>query len=206
MSNRWQRERKRDPYYRRAKREKYRSRAAYKLIQINNKFNIIKSGDAVIDLGASPGGWSQIAAELVGERGRVIALDIKPIDDIKGVIVLRGDAKSPGMRQEVSAVLGGGRADAVISDMSPNISGNYSMDHARSIELAEMALEYANEFLRPGRSLLVKVFDGDLTNDLFNNIKSRFKITKRHAPKASRKSSSELYLIGMGFVPGSDSP
>lgn len=199
MSKRWQSERKRDHYYRKAKTEEYRSRAAYKLIQMDEKFGLIKQGDVVIDMGANPGGWSQVAAEKVGEGGIVIAIDLKPIKPIKGVEVLRGNALSEGTIAEVKALLDGKRACTIISDMSPNISGTYSLDHARSIELAEMSLKYSYEFLKKGGNLVVKVFDGDMTQDLFKRIKKSFQVAKRHAPKASRKSSSEIYLIGKGF-------
>lgn len=199
MSKRWQSERKRDHYYRKAKEDDYRSRAAYKLLQINDKFNIIKSNNIIIDLGATPGGWSQVAAEIVGEQGRIIAVDIKPMKEIKGVSFVRGNALEQDTIEEVHELLVGKKADAIISDMSPNISGNYSLDHAKSIELAEMALEYAGMFLKRRGNIVVKVFDGDMGQDLFNKIKINFRISKRHAPKASRKASSEIYFIGKGF-------
>ncbi len=199
MTKRWQSERKKDHYYKKAKNDEYRSRAAYKLLQINNKFNIIKKNDIIIDLGANPGGWSQVAAQLVEETGRVIALDIKPIKEIKGVAFIRGDALQQKTQEEIEGLLDGKKANAIISDMSPNISGNYSLDHAKSIELAEVVLKYADLFLKRGGNIVVKVFDGDMSQDLFNKIKIKFKLSKRHAPKASRKASSEIYMIGKGF-------
>jgi len=199
MSKRWLQKRKRDHYYRRAKQENYRSRAAFKLKQINTAFRIFRPGYTVIDLGANPGGWSQVAAELVGEKGVVIAVDLKPIEPIPGVTVLRGDARSLITWKKIKRELPGGKANVVISDMAPNISGNYSLDHARSMELAEMALECSLEFLRPGGSLVVKVFDGDMASQLFRKIKTKFMVAKRHSPKASRKSSSEIYMIGIGY-------
>ncbi len=197
--SRWRSERKRDHYYRKAKKEDYRSRAAYKLIQMNERFSLIRQGDEVIDLGANPGGWSQVAAELVGDQGRVIAIDIKPMKAIKGVDFLRGDALSSRTISDIRELLDGNKANVMISDMSPNISGNYSLDHARSMELAEMALEYTGWFLRPGGNMVVKVFDGDMTFDYVKKIRTKFRVAKRHAPKASRKSSSEIYIIGKGF-------
>ena len=197
--SRWRSERKRDHYYRKAKKEDYRSRAAYKLIQMNERFSLIRQGDEVIDLGANPGGWSQVAAELVGDQGRVIAIDIKPMKAIKGVDFLRGDALSSGTIADINELLGGKKANVIISDMSPNISGNYSLDHARSMELAEMALEYADRFLQPGGNMVVKVFDGDMTHGYVKKIRTKFNVAKRHAPRASRKSSSEIYIIGKGF-------
>jgi len=199
MGKHWQSERKRDHYYRKAKVDDYRSRAAYKLSQMDERFDLISPGDVVIDLGAHPGGWSQVAAEMVGESGLVIAIDLKPIKAIKGVEVIRGDALSEKTRAEVKVLLDGRQAWTIISDMSPNISGNYSLDHACSMELAELSLIYSNEFLKKGGNLVVKVFDGDMTRDLFLKIKKSFQVAKRHAPKASRKSSSEIYLIGKGF-------
>lgn len=197
MSKRWAQERKKDHYYKMAKRDNYRSRAAYKLTQIDRRFDLFKTGDTVIDLGANPGGWSQMALELVGETGMVIALDLKPIEPIPGVTFVKGDVRSKITKRKVSDLLPETGVNVIISDMAPNISGNYSLDHAKSIELAEMALEYVDEFLKKGGHMIVKVFDGDLAGDYFNLIKEKFKIAKRHAPKASRKSSSEIYMIGM---------
>ncbi len=197
MSHRWMAERKRDYYYRKAKKENYRSRAAYKLMQMDEHFNIFRKGDVVIDLGASPGGWSQVASELIGDAGNVIAIDIKPIEPITGVVTIKGDARSETVLANIRKVIGDDGVDIVISDMAPNISGNYSFDHARSVELAEMALAYSDMFLRKGGKMVVKVFDGDMAPDLFNRIKGRFKTAKRYAPKASRKSSSEIYMLGI---------
>ena len=196
MSKRWAQERKKDHYYKMAKRDNYRSRAAYKLSQINRRFEIFKPGDTVIDMGANPGGWSQVALELVGETGVVIALDLKPVKSIPGVTILKGDVRSLIIKRKVKDLIPETGVNVIVSDMSPNISGNYSMDHAKSIELAEMALEYADVFLITGGHMIVKVFDGDLARDYFGQIKEKFKIVKRYAPKASRKSSSEIYMIG----------
>jgi len=196
MSKRWAQERKKDYYYRMAKRDNYRSRATYKLSQINRRFDIFKPGDIVIDLGANPGGWSQMALELIGETGMVIALDLKPIEPIQGVTFIRGDVRSKITKKKIRELIPETGVNIIISDMAPNISGNYSLDHAKSIELAEMALEYADEFLKKGGHMIVKVFDGDMAGDYFNRIKAKFKVAKRHAPKASRKSSSEIYMIG----------
>jgi len=196
MSKKFMKERKKDHYYKMAKRDDYRSRAAYKLSQIDRRFEIFNQGDTVIDLGACPGGWSQMAVELVGETGMVIALDIKPIKPMPGVTTLKGDARSKITKKKLSEILPETGASIIISDMAPNISGNYSLDHARSIELAEMALEYADEFLKKGGHIIVKVFDGDMARDYFTQIKEKFKRSKRHSPKASRQSSSEIYMIG----------
>ena len=196
MGKRWWQDRQRDHYYKMAKRDNYRSRAAFKLKQIDHRFEIFKPGDIVIDLGANPGGWSQVATELVGESGKIISLDLKPIEPLKGVTFIRGDARSKITKKKVRDALGDSQASVIISDMAPNISGNYSMDHARSMELAEMALEYTDDFLKKGGHLIVKVFDGDLAKVYFDTIKEKFKISKRHSPKASRTSSSEIYMVG----------
>jgi 23S rRNA (uridine2552-2'-O)-methyltransferase len=198
MSKRWLMDRKRDYYYRKAKKENYRSRAAYKLIQLDERFNIFRKGDTVIDLGASPGGWTQVASEKVGDSGRVIAIDMKPLEPIVGVELVRGDARSDSVKNEVNELLKGAKADVILSDMAPNISGNYELDHARSIELAGMALEYADIFLIKGGTLAVKVFDGDMSKEFFDKLLKRFRHVKRFAPKASRKTSSEIYMVGRG--------
>ena len=197
MSKRWAQERKKDHYYKMAKRDNYRSRAAYKLSQIDRRFDIFNTGDAVIDLGANPGSWSQMALELVGETGIIIALDLKPIESIPGVTFIKGDVRSKITKKKVTELIPETGINVIVSDMAPNISGNYSLDHAKSIELAEMALEYADEFLNKDGHMIVKVFDGDLAGDYFGQIKEKFKVSKRYAPKASRKSSSEIYMIGM---------
>jgi 23S rRNA (uridine2552-2'-O)-methyltransferase len=198
LSKNWVMDRKKDYYYKKAKLENYRSRAAYKLIQLDERFNIFRQGDTVIDLGASPGGWSQVASEKVGQTGHVIAIDIKSLEPMDGVVILKGDARSEFTKSKVRALMLDGKADIIISDMAPNISGNYNYDHARSIELASMALEYTGIFLRNGGSLVVKVFDGDLAQEFFEKIQGEFRMVKRFAPKASRKTSSEIYMIGKG--------
>jgi 23S rRNA (uridine2552-2'-O)-methyltransferase len=198
LSKNWVMDRKRDYYYKKAKQDNYRSRAAYKLIQLDERFNIFRAGDTVIDLGASPGGWSQVAAEKVGQSGHVIAIDIKSIEPIDGVAVVKGDARSEFTKSKVRALMQDGNADTIISDMAPNISGNYNYDHARSVELASMALEYTGIFLRSGGNLVVKVFDGDLAQDFFVKIQNEFRMVKRFAPKATRKASSEIYMVGKG--------
>ncbi|MDO9537667.1 MAG: RlmE family RNA methyltransferase [Thermoplasmata archaeon] len=199
MSKSWTMDRKKDYYYKMAKEDNYRSRAAYKLFQMDERFKLFRPGDCVIDLGANPGGWSQVASELVGESGMVISLDIKPIEPIPGVKILKGDARSILTKSQVKELLAGKKAYIILSDMAPNISGNYSMDHARSIELAEMSLEYAKLFLKPGGSLAVKVFDGDMARDFFIKLQKNFRTVKRYNPKASRKSSSEIYYVAKGF-------
>lgn len=198
MSKRWVKERKHDGYYRQAKKAGYRSRSAYKLKQINDRYKILSPRDKVIDLGAAPGGWSQIAKEIVGPKGVVVGVDIQRIEPIKDVTFLRGDVTKQEIIEELSSIIT--KADVVISDMSPNITGNYSMDHARSIDLAEKALEIAKKLLKENGNFVVKVFQGDLFEGYFNEIKTKFKFAKAHSPSASRKQSSEIYVIGKGFL------
>ncbi len=205
MGKNWQANRRRDYFYKKAKSENYRSRAAFKLRQMCERYRIIKEGDIVIDLGANPGGWCQMAKELVGEEGLVIGIDLKPIEPIKNVHLIRGNAKSERVKKMIDDILAKEREkdikiNVVISDMSPNISGNYSMDHAVSIELAELSLSFAEKYLRPGGGYVVKVFDGDMTHDFFHKeIRTRFRMAKRHSPIASRSASSEIYIIALGY-------
>ena len=200
MGKNWVLQRKRDHYYRMAKLENYRSRASYKLKQINQKFHLIRSGDRVIDLGSSPGGWSQVAAELVGENGAVISVDIDPMKPIKGVKFIQGDMLLQETVDKVVAIAEG-KVDAVISDMSPNISGHYSYDQARSVELAEMAVMTAEKLLKPGGNFVVKVFQGDMFPDYLKIVRQRFAMVKVYSPKASRAASSEVYVVCKGYQP-----
>ena len=197
MSKRWVSERKKDDYYRQAKKAGYRSRAAYKLKQINDRYNVISRGDAVIDLGAAPGGWLQVAKEIVGPKGTVIGVDIKRIEPVEGVSLIRGDATNPRTLDSISSLAK--KVDVIISDMSPNITGHYSMDHAKSVDLAEKALDIAKKILKENGNLIVKVFQGDLFKNYHKEVKKNFRFTKIHSPKASRKQSSEVYVIGKGF-------
>ncbi len=198
MSKNWVQERRRDYYYRKAKQLDYRSRASFKLIQIDERFSLIREGMTVVDLGAAPGGWLQVAAERVGPKGKVVGVDLQPIESLEGVLTIKGDIRKDEVREELLAMTGG-RVDLVMSDMSPNISGNYSMDHARSIELCEMALAFALRTLSPGGSLVFKMFEGDLSRELVAQVQEHFATVKRYSPQASRSSSSEIYVIAKGF-------
>lgn len=201
MSKNWMQERRRDYYYRKAKQLDYRSRASFKLIQIDERFNLFKHGMTVVDLGAAPGGWLQVAAERVGVKGMVIGVDLQPIEPLEGVRTIKGDVRKAEVREELLAMTGG-KVDMVMSDMSPNISGSYSMDHARSIELCEMALSFALETLSPGGKLVFKMFEGDMSRDLVAEVQKHFATVKRYSPEASRSSSSEIYVIAKGFGKG----
>ncbi len=195
MSKRWLSERRRDYYYKKAKEQDYRSRAAFKLKQIDARFRVFRPGASVVDLGAAPGGWLQVAKEAVG-RGKVVGVDLQPIESIEGVVTIRGDIRS---QEVVDRLLGeiGGRADVVLSDMSPNISGSYSMDHARS--LCEHGLVFARKVLKPGGIMVMKIFQGDLLNEFLERVRAEFGEVKLHHPKASRSTSSEIYIIARGF-------
>ncbi|NYT12444.1 MAG: RlmE family RNA methyltransferase [Methanomassiliicoccales archaeon] len=200
MTKRWLQTRRSDYYYKKAKQMDYRSRAAFKLKQIDNKFHLLREGYRVVDLGAAPGGWLQVAKEAVGPSGKVVGVDLQTIPPIDGVETIRGDLRKEETVGRLLAALEG-EADVVLSDMSPNISGHYSTDHARSVGLVETALSIAKVTLRPGGSFLAKVFEGDMIRDLRRVVESCFKEVKLHSPKASRSSSSEIYIIARGFQP-----
>lgn len=200
MSDRWLAERKRDHYYRLAKKLNYRSRASFKLAQIDDKFHIFHNGDAVTDLGAAPGGWLQIAKERVGEKGKVVGVDLQKIEPLEGVETIRGDMVKPETAEKLKELLGG-KADVVISDMSPNISGSYCMDHARSVDLCTHALNFARQVLKPNGNLVMKIFEGDMMKDFLKDVRKSFNNVKLHSPKASRDCSSEIYIIAKGFIP-----
>lgn len=195
----WRADRRRDHYYRKAKMENYRSRAAYKLKQLDHKYDIMRPGDRVVDLGASPGGWSQVAAEVVGDEGRVFALDIDRMPPIDGVEFIRGDIREDAVAERLSELIPEG-ADVVLSDMSPNISGNYSYDHARSVDLCEHALSFASKVLKGGGNLVVKMFYGDMSGRFVSSVRRSFEEVHVTHPKASRSTSSEVYVIGLGFL------
>ena len=192
---RWYREKKREHFYREAKRVGYRARSAFKLKQIQKKFKIIREGDTVVDLGAAPGGWSQVAKELVGEQGSVIGVDILPIKPINGITFFQGDLTEDSTIQRVRKIVGYDKADIVLSDMSPDISGNYSVDHARSIYLCEQALKIAETLLKPEGNFVCKAFTGEDLQDFIQKTNQKFKTIKQFSPSATRKSSSETYII-----------
>lgn len=191
---RWYQERKKDFYYKEAKKQGYRARSSFKLIQINNRYRILKKGGTFIDLGASPGGWSQIAARY----GKVIAIDLLPMEPIENIIFIRGDITKDETIEEIRKYVD--KVDAVISDASPNISGNYTLDQARSVWLCENALKIAEEFLKNGGNFLCKIFEGEDYPEFLNKVKQRFNMVKPHVPKASRKKSSEIYIIAKGYT------
>ncbi|HEV8645291.1 MAG TPA: SAM-dependent methyltransferase [Burkholderiales bacterium] len=194
----WMREHVTDPYVRRAKQEGYRSRAAYKLIEVLEKDKLVRPGMTVVDLGAAPGGWSQVLAPLVGRAGRVIALDVLDMEPIEGVAFIRGDFSETATLERLEKELAGRRIDLVISDMAPNISGVGLVDQARSIGLAELALEFAHDRLKPGGSFLVKMFQGSGVEEFRKQLAEAFSTVSVRKPRASRDRSSELYLLAKG--------
>jgi len=194
---RWYREKKKEHFYKKAKRKGYRSRSAFKLKQIQKKFNIINRSDWVLDLGAAPGGWSQVSEEYVGSNGGVIGVDLNYIKPLKGAEFLRGDLTEEETIDEIKDNMDKEYVDVILSDMSPNISGNYSVDHARSVYLCYKALEIAKRILKNEGNFVCKVFEGQDLKKLEEKLSNNFKKVKRYSPPASRKSSSEIYLIGI---------
>ncbi len=196
----WIKERKQEYYYKKAKAENYRSRATYKLSQTINKYHFIKYGDVVVDLGAAPGGWIQAARKVAGKKGFVLGLDLKPIAPFEQPYIrtIVCDMTDPESIKEIMTFLPR-KADVVLSDMSPNISGVWDMDHARQIDLATKALETATQILRAHGNFFVKVFEGDLVNDYIQNVKQHFEEVKLVKPKASRAKSSEMYILALGL-------
>lgn len=187
--------RKKDFYYFKAKEEGYRSRAAYKLKRINEKFKVIKKGDVVVDLGAAPGGWLQVAKEISG--GRVIGVDLQAIEPLEGVETIKGDLRAQATIDGIMQIVE--KADTVLCDASPDLSGIWSLDHARSIDLANAALEAAKKLLRLGGNFVVKVFQGDMYEDFLNTVKKYFTQVRAYKSEASRKESAEIYIVAKGF-------
>lgn len=198
-SKQWLRRHVNDPFVQRSKREGYRSRSAYKLTEVDDRDRLFKGGQVVVDLGAAPGGWSQVAAKRVGPSGRVIAIDLLPMEAVAGVTFVQGDFTSRKGLADVAAALAGRRADVVLSDMAPNMSGIPSSDQARSMALAEAALEFAAGVLAPGGAFLVKVFQGSGYEELFRAMRATFAKVVVRKPAASRGESAEQFLLGRGL-------
>lgn len=197
---RWLDEHFNDVYVKRARQEGFRSRAVYKLLEINERDRILRPGMTVIDLGAAPGGWSQVAAKCVGPRGRVIASDILPMEAISGVTFLQGDFREQAVLDQLLALLEGKKADLVISDMAPNISGMGAVDQPRSMYLAELALDMARQVLKPGGTLLMKAFQGSGFEELIKEVRASFSKILIRKPKASRSRSREVYILAQNLT------
>ncbi len=200
-SRAWLKEHRDDPYVQRAQREGYRSRACYKLLEIQEKDRIIRPGMTVLDLGSAPGGWSQVAAELVGHRGRVIASDILPMDSLAGVEFIQGDFTEDEVFAAILNAVADDAVDAVISDMAPNMSGMNAVDQPRSMYLVELALDLARRVLVPGGSFVAKVFQGEGFDELLRDTRTSFDKVLTRKPGASRPRSREVYLVATGFQP-----
>jgi 23S rRNA (uridine2552-2'-O)-methyltransferase len=198
-SGRWLREHFDDPYVKEAQKQGYRSRASFKLLEIQEKDRLIRPGMTVVDLGSAPGGWSQVAVALVGHHGRVIASDILPMDTLAGVDFIHGDFTEESVLAEILAVLGERKADLVISDMAPNMSGMAGVDQPRAMYLVELASEMAAQVLKPDGAFLTKVFHGEGFDELLKVLKGRYKKVSTRKPQASRARSREVYLLAQGF-------
>jgi 23S rRNA (uridine2552-2'-O)-methyltransferase len=201
-SKAWLREHREDPYVQQAQREGYRSRACYKLIELQEKDRLIRPGMTVIDLGSAPGGWSQVAAEQVGRRGRVIASDILPMDSIAGVVFIQGDFTEEEILRRILDAVGDTVVDLVMSDMAPNMSGMSAVDQPRSIYLVELALDLARQVLAPGGSFVAKVFQGEGFDELIREARGLFRQVSTRKPQASRPRSREVYLVARDFRGG----
>ena len=198
-SQRWLARNARDKYVKRARREGARSRATYKLEEINRRDHLLRPGMTVVDLGAAPGGWSQYVKSRVGDAGRALALDILPMEPIVGVEFIEGDFTEQAVLDSLMRHLGGQPVDLVISDMAPNMTGVASVDQARSMNLAELALDFSDKSLKPGGSLLIKTFQGAGFNEFHAQMRRRFEKLVTRKPSASRAESKEIYLLGRGF-------
>jgi 23S rRNA (uridine2552-2'-O)-methyltransferase len=198
-SQRWRQRQERDIYVEQANRAGWRSRAVFKLEQIQAKERLLKSGTVCVDLGSAPGSWSQLAARLVGPTGRVVAVDLLPMEPLPGVDFLEGDFTTAETLQALRELIGEKPVDLVMSDMAPNISGNRTIDQPRSVALLDEALVFAREVLRPGGDFLVKAFQGEGIDGFTRELKRHFKAVKTLKPKASRPESREIYLLARSF-------
>jgi 23S rRNA (uridine2552-2'-O)-methyltransferase len=201
-SKAWMREHVNDPYVKRAQSEGYRSRAAYKLAQIAERDKLLRPGMVVVDLGAAPGGWSQVAAQGVAPGGRVFAVDLLEMAELPGVTFIRGDFQGGETLAELERLLAGKAVDLVLSDMAPNISGIASVDQARAVGLAELALDFAINHLKPQGNFLVKVFQGAGFEEFVKALRGHFGQVMTRKPEASRSRSNEVYLLGRGLKRG----
>jgi 23S rRNA (uridine2552-2'-O)-methyltransferase len=199
-SARWLNEHVNDPYVKQARKDGYRSRSSYKLIQLNEKDRLIRPGMLVVDLGSAPGGWSQVAARLVGAKGRVLATDILPMEPVKNVDFIQGDFTEEPVLKQVVERLEGNAPDVVLSDIAPNISGIDSADQASAMYLVELALDMARQVLKPKGDFVAKVFQGTGSDAFLKDFRTSFEKVLIRKPAASRARSREVYMVGKGFV------
>jgi 23S rRNA (uridine2552-2'-O)-methyltransferase len=198
-SHRWLREHFNDQYVKQSQKEGYRSRASYKLLELQEKDRLIKPGMTVVDLGAAPGGWSQVAVQLVGHKGRVIASDILEMDALAGVDFLQGDFTEESVFEQLLAMLGEELADLVISDMAPNMSGVRDVDQPKSMYLVELAVDMARQVLKPGGTFVAKVFQGEGFDELIRDLRASYSSVVTRKPGASRPRSREVYVVARGI-------
>ena len=198
-SRRWLDEHVNDPYVKRAQKDGLRSRASYKLMELNEKDKLIRPGMLIIDLGSAPGGWSQVAGKLVGEKGRVVATDILPMDPLDNVDFIQGDFTDDAVFQQILAALDGKQPDLIVSDIAPNISGIAAADQASSMYLVELTLDMVRQVLKPGGNYAVKVFQGEGFDQFVKDVRTSFEKVMIRKPEASRPRSREVYLVGKGF-------
>ncbi|HRP23861.1 MAG TPA: RlmE family RNA methyltransferase [Thauera sp.] len=197
-SRAWVHDHVNDPYVQRAQAEGYRARAAYKLLEIDERDHLLKSGALIVDLGAAPGSWCQVAVRRCGPKARIFALDLLPMEPVAGVDFLLGDFTEDAVLDELETRLEGARVDVVLSDMAPNLSGVATVDQARSIHLCELALDFAVRHLKPGGQFVVKVFQGEGFMEFRKQMEAAFSAVHVRKPKASRDRSAEVYLLGKG--------
>lgn len=198
-SRRWLDRQHSDPYVAQAREAGFRSRSAYKLMELHERDKLFKKGMTIVDLGAAPGGWSQVAIKCVGESGKVLAMDILPMDPIKGVDIVQGDFQKIEVLEELVLALKGKPVDLVISDMAPNLSGIAAADQARALNLSDMALQFAERVLDENGGFLIKIFQGAGSQEYLTNLKQRFNQVVVRKPKASRAESREIYFLAKGY-------
>ena len=188
-----------DPFVKQAQKDGYRSRSAYKLVELNEKDKLIRPGMRLLDLGSAPGGWSQVAGKLVGEKGRVLATDILPMDALRNVDFIQGDFTDEAVVQQLLDWLGGGKFDLIVSDIAPNVTGISSADQASSIYFLELALDTVRKTLKPGATFAAKMFQGSGSDQYVKELRTHFDKVVIRKPAASRKESREVYLVAKGF-------
>ncbi len=198
-SKRWLHEHRSDAYVKQARHEGYRSRAVYKLEELDQRDHLLKPGISIVDLGAAPGGWSQYAQRKLGDRARIVALDVLPMDPLPGVTFILGDFRDAGVLEALEAAVGAAKVDLVLSDMAPNISGVDAADQAGTVHLAELALEFARARLKPGGAFVAKLFQGEGFDGFLKELRQNFGKVSLRKPKASRPRSREIYLVARGL-------